>query len=116
MGAVMAAAHAKLLWLEAKKVRDPDGADEIVVSRRDGVVFERVRLRKDEVFTFDNRFLPFLPSQAPIEVVLTEVNEATQQGTRIGSASIAAEEQGLGEATTRIGGAGSLYELRYQVM
>jgi hypothetical protein len=114
-GDVMAG-HAKLLWLEAKKIRDPDGADEIVVSRKDGVIFERVRLRKDEVFEFDNRLLPFLPSQVPIEVVLTEVNEAASQGTRIGSVSIAAEEVGLGESTTRIGGAGALYELRYQVI
>ncbi len=111
----MAAHHAKLLWLEAKKVRDPDGADEIVVSRRDGVIFERIRLRKDEVYTFDNRLLPFNSSQAPIEIVLTEVDERTQQGTRIGSASISAEELGLGEFTARIGGAGALYQLTYQV-
>jgi hypothetical protein len=100
------AGFAKLLGLEAKVIRDPDGTDEIVVGRADGVSFERIRMRKDEVFTFDDRLLPFLPNQAPIDVVLTEVNEVTQQGTRIGSARISAAELGLGERTEEIGGAG----------
>jgi hypothetical protein len=43
-----AAAFAKLLWLEAKEVRDPDSADEIVVSSG-GLQFERIRMRKDDV-------------------------------------------------------------------
>jgi hypothetical protein len=110
------AGFAKLLFLEAKVIRDPDGADEIVVSRADGVSFERIRMGKDDVFEFDDdRLLPFLPNQAPIDVVLTEVNEATNQGTRIGAARISAAELGLGERTERIGGAGSLYELTYKV-
>ena len=49
-----AAAFAKLLWLEAKEVRDPDGADEIVVSSG-GLQFKRIRMRKDDVFEFDER-------------------------------------------------------------
>jgi hypothetical protein len=107
---------AKLLFLEAKKIRDPDGADEIVVSREGGVIFERIRLRKDEVFTFDNRLLPFAPGQSPIVVVLTEVDEAAGQGTRIGVGSISAEELGFGQSTLRIGGAGTLYQLTYEVI
>jgi hypothetical protein len=42
------------LWLEAKEVRDPDSADEIVLSSG-GLQFERIRMRKDDVFEFDER-------------------------------------------------------------
>jgi hypothetical protein len=115
-GDVMAT-FAKLLFLEAKQIRDPDGADEIVVSRQDGVIFERIRLRKDEVFTFDDdRLLPFRPDQSPVVVILNEVNEAAHQGTTIGGASITADEEGRGEITSRIEGAGSMYELTYKVI
>jgi hypothetical protein len=108
---------AKLLSLEAKKTRDPDGADEITVSRQDGGVFERIRMRKDDVFTFDDqRLLPFLPNQEPIGVVLTEVDEVADQGTRIGSATIRAEDLDFGEKTKRIEGAGALYLLTYKVI
>jgi hypothetical protein len=114
------AGFAKLLWLEAKKTRDPDGADEIVVSRQfgqDGVIFERIRMRKDDVFTFDDdRLLPFHSNQEPIGVILTEVDEVAHQGTRIGSATIRAEELGSGERTKRIEGAGALYVLTYKVI
>jgi len=110
------ATYAKLLWLEAKAIRDPDGADEIAVSRQGGVVFEQIRLRKNEVFTFDNRLLPFGPDQAPIGVVLTEVDEAAHQGTTIGSVTISPAELGLGEWTQRIGNAGALYQLTYTVI
>ena len=108
--------YAQLLWLEAKKTRDPDGADEIVVSRQDGPIFDRIRLRKDEVFTFNNRLLPFLPDQTPIMVVLTEVDEVTDQETRMGSAIIRVEELGSGERMKRIERAGALYQLTYEVI
>ena len=111
------AAFAKLLWLEAEEVRDPDGADEILVSSSN-VNFERIRMRKDDVFEFDERFLPFV-NQEPIDVVLNEVNEETDQVTFIGGTNIVADEQGLGEITEPIGGAGfsgSLYELTYKVI
>jgi hypothetical protein len=70
------AAFAKLLFLEAKGPPNPDGsADDIVLSRADGVIFERVRgMRQDDVFEFDERFLPFV-NQAPIVVLLDEVHE-----------------------------------------
>jgi hypothetical protein len=40
------AAFAKLLFLEAKRIQDPDGADELFVSRGDGGIFEQIRMRK----------------------------------------------------------------------
>jgi hypothetical protein len=112
------AGFAKLLWLEAKKTRDPDGADEILVSRLDGGIFERIRMHKDDVFTFDDRLrlLPFPQNQAPVVVVLTEVDEGSDRWTRIGSASISAEELGSGETVQRIEGAGALYLLTYKVI
>jgi hypothetical protein len=112
------ATFAKLLFLEAKRIRDPDGADELFVSRGDGGIFEQIRMRKDDVFEFDERFLPFV-NQEPIDVVLNEVNEETDQVTFIGGTKIVADEQGLGEITEPIGGAGfsgSLYELTYKVI
>ncbi len=109
------AAFAKLLFLEAKEIQDPDGADELLVSRGDGVIFERIRMRKDDVFEFD-RFLPFV-NQAPIDVVLHEVNEETDQVRFIGGAKIIASELGLGERTQAIGALSqSLYELTYKVL
>jgi hypothetical protein len=79
-----AAAFAKLLFLEAKRIQDPDGADELFVSRGDGGVFEQIRMRKDDVFEFDSsRLLPFV-NQAPIDVVLHEVNEETDQVNLLG--------------------------------
>jgi hypothetical protein len=110
------AAFAKLLFLEAKEIGDPDGADELVVSRGDGGILERIRMRKDDVFEFDGRFLPFV-NQAPIAVELREVNEQTDQVTFIGGAVIVAGELGLGERTQGIGALSqSLYELTYKVI
>lgn len=117
----MADAHfAKLLFLEAKQIGDPDGADELFVSRGDGGIFEQIRMRKDDVFTFDERFLPFV-NQEPIDVLLHEVNQNTvpEQVTFIGGTKIVADELGLGEITEPIGGAGfsgSLYELTCKVL
>ena len=110
----------KLKFLEAKKVRDPDGADEIVVSRGDGGVIDSLRIRKDDVHTFvdglgHDRLLPYV-NQAPIEIVLTEVDEAAHQGTRLGSVTISAEELGEGETIARIGGVGFFYKLTYEVL
>jgi hypothetical protein len=111
------AGFAKLLFMTAVEVRDPDGADEIQVSRADGVIFEQIRIRKGEGFTFDDdRLLPFKPNQAPIDVVLFEVDENGPDDRKIGSARISASELGLGARTQRIGGAGSLYELTYKVI
>ena len=62
--------------LKAISVRDPDGADEIQVSRADGAVFQRIRMREGDDFTFDDDgLLPFKPNQAPIDIVLFEVDE-----------------------------------------
>jgi hypothetical protein len=110
------AGFAKLLFMQATSVRDPDGADEIQVSRADGVIFERIRMRKGEVFTFDDdRLLPFR-DQAPIDLVLFEVDENGPDDQRIGSARITAAELGRGERTQRIAGAGSVYTLTYKVI
>ncbi|GGW55767.1 hypothetical protein GCM10010503_36080 [Streptomyces lucensis JCM 4490] len=110
------AAYAKLLWLEAKRVQDPDGADEITVSRGDGGVFERIRMRQGDVYEFDERFVPFV-NQEPIDIVLHEVNEATGQASFIGGAGIVPSELGLGERTQGIGALSpSLYELTYKVL
>ena len=111
------AAFAKLLFLEAKRIQDPDGADELFVSRGDGGIFEQIRMRKDDVFEFDERFLPFSFNQEPIDVILHEVNQGTGQVTFIGGAKIVASEQGLGERTQGIGALSlSLYELTYKVL
>ncbi|MER6026558.1 hypothetical protein [Streptomyces sp. NPDC001851] len=110
------AAFAKLLSLEAKRIQDPDGADEILVSRGDGGVFERLRMRVGDVFEFDERFVPFVDG-APIDIVLHEVNEATGQASFIGGAAIVPSELGLGERTQAIGALSlSLYELTYKVL
>ncbi|WP_432196903.1 hypothetical protein [Streptomyces sp. bgisy027] len=110
------AAFAKLLFLEAKRVQDPDGADEVLVSRGDGGTFEKVRMREGDVFEFDERFVPFV-NQAPIDVVLHEVNEVTDKVSFIGGAKIIASEVGLGERTQAIGALSlSLYELTYKVL
>lgn len=110
------AGFAKLLFMQAISVRDPDGADEIQVSRGDGVIFERIRMRKGETFTFDDdRLLPFR-DQGPIDIVLFEVDENGPDDKRIGSARITAAELGRGERTQRIAGAGSAYTLTYKVI
>jgi hypothetical protein len=110
------AGFAKLLTMQAVTVRDPDGADEIQVSRGDGVIFERRRMRKGEVFEFDDdRLLPFR-DQAPIDVVLFEVDENGPDTRRIGAARITAAELGQGQRTKRIAGAGSVYTLTYKVI
>jgi hypothetical protein len=110
------AGFAKLLTMQAVRVRDPDGADEIQVSRGDGVIFERIRMRKGDVFEFDDdRLLPFV-NQAPIDVVLFEVDENGPDDRRVGSATITAAELGQGERTQRIAGAGSVYTLTYKVI
>ncbi len=110
------AAFAKLLFLEAKRIGDPDGTDELLVSRGDGGIFEQIRMRQDDVFEFDNRFLPFA-GQPAIDVVLHERNEQTDRVTFIGGAKIIAGELGLGERTQAIGALSqSLYELTYKVL
>ncbi|MEU4729598.1 hypothetical protein [Streptomyces sp. NPDC023588] len=110
------AAFAKLLTLEAKRIQDPDGADEILVGRGDGGAFEKVRMRKGDVFNFNERFVPFV-NQAPIDVELHELNEATGQVSFIGGAKIIPSEAGLGERTQAIGALSlSLYELTYKVL
>ncbi|MFD8799995.1 hypothetical protein [Streptomyces atroolivaceus] len=110
------AAFAKLLWLEAKKIQDPDGADEILVGRGDGGIFERVRMRQGDTYTFDERFVPFV-NQAPIDIVLHEVDEQAGRSSFIGGAKIIPGEMGLGERTQAIGAlSASLYELWYKVL
>jgi hypothetical protein len=115
------ASFAKLLSLKAILVRDPDGADEIQVSRRDGAIFEQIRMRPDEVFEFLDglghaRLLPFNPNQANIDIVLFEIDQSGPNTAQIGVASISASELQLGVRTQQIGGAGSLFELTYEVI
>ncbi|MET7665595.1 hypothetical protein ABZT45_41260 [Streptomyces sp. NPDC005356] len=110
------AAFAKLLFMEAKRIQDPDGADEIIVSRGDGGVFERVRMRLGDVFEFNERFVPFV-NQEPIDILLHELNEATDRASFVGGAKIIPSEAGLGERTQAIGALSlSLYELTYRVL
>jgi hypothetical protein len=74
-------------------------------------------MSQDEVFEFDERFLPFSFNQEPIDVVLHEVNQGTGQVTFIGGTKIIASEQGLGDRTDAIGALSqSLYELTYRVI
>ncbi len=109
--------YAKMLWLQANTVRDHDGADEIQVSRADGVIFERLRMRPGDVYSFDDdRLLPFNRSQAPIDIEVFEVDETGPDDRRIGAARITAAELGRGERTQRIAGAGSVYSLTYKVI
>ena len=96
------AAFAKLLFLQAKVVRDPDRQDDISIGRGDGGIFDRAKLAADEVFAFSNdRLIPFQPNGAPIVIDLFE------DRTKIGAARISASELGLG---------GALYELTYKVI
>ncbi|MBC2908318.1 hypothetical protein [Streptomyces cupreus] len=68
------------------------------------------------MFEFDERFVPFV-NQASIDVLLHEVNEATDQASFIGGAKIIPSEVGLGERTQAIGALSlSLYELTYKVL
>ncbi len=111
---------ASLLFLEAIKVRDPDGADELQVVR-DGIIVERIRIRKDEVFTFEDglghtgRLIPF-GTQAAMDITLFEVDENGPDTKRIGSTIIGTNDLGQGELTRRIAGEGSEFVLTYKVI
>ncbi|MFF4582123.1 hypothetical protein ACFY15_27625 [Streptomyces sp. NPDC001373] len=110
------ASYAKLLWLEAKRIQDPDGADEIQISRGDGGIFERIQMRQGDVYEFNERLIPF-DGTPQIDIILREVNEATHQASVIGGAGINPSEIGLGERTQSIGApSSSLYELWYKVI
>ncbi|TWF74145.1 hypothetical protein FHX44_1124 [Pseudonocardia hierapolitana] len=110
------AGFAKMMSLEVFSVRDPDGADEIQISRTGGAIFEQIRMSRGEVFTFDDdRLLPFV-DQAPIEVVFFEIDQGGSNTRRIGTATISAAEVGLGERQQQIRGAGSEYQLTYKVI
>jgi hypothetical protein len=104
---------AKLITLTALQTQDGDGSDELVMSRGDGVIFERISLRTNEEFAFDERFLPF---DSQVEIVLTEVDSESQQHQNLGSVFIRADEHNLGELTQQYRGAGALYDLRYKVI
>ncbi|MET8631089.1 hypothetical protein ABZW30_46680 [Kitasatospora sp. NPDC004669] len=109
------AAFAKLLSLEAKRIPDPNGVD-VLVGRGDGGTFDRLKMREGDAFEFDERFVPFV-NQAPIDIVLHELHEATSQVSFIGGAKIIPSEVGLGERTQAIGALSlSLYELTYKVL
>jgi hypothetical protein len=105
---------AKLITLTALQTQDADGTDELVVSRRGGVIFERISLSREDEFAFDDdRLLPF---DDRVEVVLTEVDAESQQHQDLGSVTITANEHNLGERTQLFQGAGALYDLRYKVI
>jgi hypothetical protein len=44
---------AKLITLTALQTQDRDGSDELVMSRGDGAIFERISLRRKQEFAFD---------------------------------------------------------------
>src|SRR5207248_10566277 len=104
---------AKLITLTALQTQDGDGSDELVMSRGGGVIFERISIRRDDEFAFDERFLPF---DDQVEVVLTEVDSESQQHQNLGSVFIRADEHNRGELTQQFRGAGALYDLRYKVI
>jgi hypothetical protein len=104
---------AKLITLTARQTQDGDGMDELVMSRRGGVIFERISLRRDDEFFFDDRLLPF---DNQVEVVLTEVDPESQQHQDLGSVFIRADEHNRGELTQQFRGAGALYDLTYKVI
>jgi hypothetical protein len=104
---------AKLISLTARQTQDADGTDELVVSRRGGVIFERISMRRDDEFIFDDdRLLPF---DQQVEIVLTEV-DLGKQPDDLGSVFIRADELNLGELTQQFRGAGALYDLTYKVI
>lgn len=83
---------------------------------RDGGVFEQVRMRKGDVFEFNERFVPFV-NQAPIDIILQELKETSGQVSFIGGAKIIPSEVGLGDRQQAIGALSlSLYELTYRVL
>jgi hypothetical protein len=99
---------AKLISLTALQTQDADGTDELVISRADGVMFERISMRKDDEFDFDNdRLLPF---DQQVEIVLTEVDPESHQHQNLGSVFIRADEHNRGELTQQFRGAGALYD------
>jgi hypothetical protein len=104
---------AKLITLTALQTQDGDGSDELVMSRGDGAIFERISLRRDKEFAFDDRLLPF---DGQVEIVLTEVDPESQQHQNLGSVFIRADEHNRGELTQQYRGAGALYDLRYKVI
>jgi hypothetical protein len=104
---------AKLITLTALQTQDGDGSDELVMSRGDGAIFERISLAANEEFAFDERFLPF---DSEVEIVLTEVDSESQQHQNLGSVFIRADENNRGERTQQYRGAGALYDLRYKVI
>jgi hypothetical protein len=113
----MTATFAKLLFVEAVKVKDADGRDEIVFSRADGVIFDRANLRAGDFFEFDDdRLLPFKSDQSPVSVRFTEVNESFPDPITIGFVSITASEVGLGDRKQQVDNAGAVYELTYRVI
>ena len=104
---------AKLISLKALQTQDADGTDELVVSRAGGVIFERISMRKDEVFEFDDdRLLPF---EQEVEVVLTEVDRGSQP-QNLGTVTIRADEHNRGELTQQFRRAGARYDLAYKVI
>lgn len=105
---------AKLIWLKVQRTQDADGVDELVMSRADGGIFERLTLRTGDVFEFDrDRLIPF---NQQVEIVLTEVDRETQQRQNLGSVFIRADEHNRGELTQQFRGAGALYDLAYKVI
>jgi hypothetical protein len=83
------------------------------MSRADGVIFERIpSMRKDGVFEFDDRLLPF---DRQVEIVLTEV-DAGSGPQNLGSVFIRADELNRGELTQQFRGGGALYDLTYKVI
>lgn len=109
----MAFLLAKLISLTALRTQDGDGEDELVMARGDGGIFERLRMRRNDEFVFDDRLLSF---QGQVEIVLKEVDSESQTHQDLGSVFIREDEHNQGERTRQYRGAGALYDLRYKVI
>ncbi|MFI6412711.1 hypothetical protein [Streptomyces sp. NPDC050585] len=108
---------AKLLELTAATCQDPDGEDEIVLSRVGGVQFfptsGTVSMREGATEELDI-FVPVFGGD--VQLALHEVDRGSGMPARlVGTVSLKPEEAGRGTIRKRFDGAGALYELSYVV-
>ena len=108
---------AKLLELTAATAQDPDGEDEIVMSRVGGVQFfptsGTIPMREGTTEELDI-FVPIFDSD--VRLTLHEVDRGSgMPASLVGSVSLRADEAGRGKMRKKFAGAGALYELTYVV-
>jgi hypothetical protein len=98
------------------KTRDPDGADEITIGA-DGVVVDKVRMRKDDVLDFEGKLVLFQSGRSFVQVTLHETDEANQFTQPLGSVIINDTDPVGVELKQQVGEvAGALYEVWYEVV